>query len=97
MAESYENVSGTVRSRTLGEQSSKVVSDIRELGNMAKASVSEAAHDLRDQGSALLEAGRDRVTHFRDDFERSIVAHPLRSVLIAAGVGALLGLTLRRS
>ncbi len=97
MAENYENVSGTLRSRTLGEQSSKVVSDIRELGNIAKASVTEAAHELRDQGSAMLEAGRERVTHYRDDFERAIAAHPFRSVLIAVGIGALLGLTMRRS
>jgi len=98
--------SGSNRSTTLGEQSQKVAEDVRELGNIALSSAGEAVKSVkergnealgeaRERGQELLDKGRAGVTRARDGFENYVSENPFRSVLIAAGIGALIGYSLR--
>lgn len=84
---------------TLGEQTSKVAEDVRELGHIALAGAGEALQSVkesaRDKGQQLLEKGKEKVETARDGFEGYVSENPFKAVLIAAGVGALIGYSLR--
>lgn len=95
------------RAHTLGEQTGKVAEEVRELGNMALAGAgdvlksarergSEVVEKVRERGSQVLEKGRERVTEARDGFEVYVAENPFKTVLIAAGIGALIGYSLRK-
>lgn len=94
------------RSTTLSEQSHKVVEDVRELGNLALEGAGEAMRTVKERGSEVLEHAKERgqdlvergragASRARDGFENHVAEHPFRSVLIAAGIGALIGYSLR--
>jgi len=91
---------------TLGEQTKRVTDDVRELGKMAISSASDALNDVkergsemvehaRERGSELLHDGREKLEGARDGFEEYVAENPFKSVLIAAGVGALIGFAMR--
>ena len=74
----------------LGEQSRKLMHDVRELGGMAVDTATEAASKLRSRSA-------DRLHKVQGGLEEHVASHPLQSVLLALGVGALIGmLCLRR-
>ena len=74
--------------RNVREQSRRIVRDVKGLGSLA-------ADAAIDQGEDLLDAGRDVVRRYQGDLQKMVSAHPLKSLLVAIGVGTLLGLTLR--
>src|SRR5262249_9773547 len=80
----------------LSEQSKKVLKDVRELGGIAAEGGGEVASRLRSQGGELLEEGKDKLASARSGLEGYITANPLKSVLVALGAGALLGLLIFR-
>lgn len=82
--------------RSFAEQSGRVVDEAQELGRVALHSASEAATHLREKGHDALEAGRDRAVKAKGQFDHIVAENPLKSVLIAAGVGAVLGYMLSR-
>ena len=47
--------------------------------------------NLRDAARDYLERGKDKAIEVEEGLEQLIQDHPIRSVLIAAGVGALIG------
>ena len=83
-------------SSRLGEQSKKVLQDVRELGGIAAESVSNAASRLRAQGGDLMDEGKEKLQKVQGDLERYVVAHPMKSVLLALGAGAIIGLLVMR-
>ena len=96
----------TDRAATLGEQTRRVADDVRELGNMAVAGAGEAlqavreratqtAETVRERATESLEHGKQRVIKARDGFEDYVSENPFKSMLIAAGIGALIGYSLR--
>jgi ElaB/YqjD/DUF883 family membrane-anchored ribosome-binding protein len=52
---------------------------------------------MRDKGAHALEVGKEKATSFGRGFETRVSANPWKSVVIAAGVGALIGFALRRA
>ena len=87
---------GEESGRTLSEQSGKVLHDVRELGSIAIENVGQAVNRLKEQGRGTLAKGRQRMRQARGGVETYIADHPMTSLLIALGVGALLGIALRR-
>ena len=81
---------------SLAEESSKLVEDAGELGRRAMSTAGHAVRSLRDEGQAALDAGRKKAGEFKDGFDGLVSDHPAKSVLIAIGVGALLGFTFGR-
>ena len=69
----------------LREKTAQVKRDLQELGSTAKVVAKEKWEDLRS-GAADLEKG----------LEERIRAHPIQSVLIAAGAGLVVGMLIRR-
>jgi ElaB/YqjD/DUF883 family membrane-anchored ribosome-binding protein len=57
----------------------------------------ERYSQLRDQASEYYESGRERAREWEQNLEQYVQEKPLQAVLMAAGVGVLLGLLWKRS
>ena len=68
-----------------------VTQDLQELGGMAREMAQEKVAQLRASASEYCEEGRDKVLQVEHSFEQFVRQQPLKSILIAAGVGMLLG------
>ena len=68
-----------------------VTQDLQELGGMAREMAQEKVAQLRASASEYCEEGRDKVQQVERGFEQFVRQQPLKSILIAAGVGMLLG------
>jgi ElaB/YqjD/DUF883 family membrane-anchored ribosome-binding protein len=64
----------------------------REIGGQAK----ELGHEAMDVASAYYEQGREKVREWEGTLETQLREKPIQSLLIAGGVGLLLGLLWRR-
>ena len=81
---------------SLAEQSGKVVEDVRTLGRMAAKGAGQNAANLRKKGRRALKAGVERARKAKQSFDHFVENHPIRSLLIALGIGAVVGFALRR-
>ncbi len=75
----------------LGRQTKEVTKDLLELGEIAKDAAEEKLGQLRENAAEYCEEGRDTVQHVQQSVEQYIGERPLKSILIAAGIGLLLG------
>ena len=75
----------------LGRKTRTVTQDLQELGGMARDMAQEKVEQLRASASEYCEEGRDKVQQVERSVEQFIRQQPLKSILIAAGVGMLLG------
>ncbi len=75
----------------LGGKARTVTQDIEELGGMARKTAQEKVEQLRASASEYCEEGRDKVQQVEHSFAQYVREQPLKSVLIAAGVGLVLG------
>jgi ElaB/YqjD/DUF883 family membrane-anchored ribosome-binding protein len=75
----------------LGAQAKKVTEDIQELGGIAGEAAQEKLGQLRETASDRYEEGREKVQQVERTFEQYVQEHPVKSLLIAAGVGLVLG------
>ena len=80
----------------LDRQSRQVTKDLRQIGATAKAVAREKLGQLRDNASDYVEQGRKKKQQIEHGFEQYIRESPLKSILIATGVGLLLGRFWRR-
>jgi ElaB/YqjD/DUF883 family membrane-anchored ribosome-binding protein len=98
---SYDSTAGDISkgnrssSRSFGEQSSRVAEEVQELGRVALANAGEAASQLKERGQAALETGREKAKDAKSKLDEIVTEHPMKSVLIAVGVGVVLGYALR--
>jgi ElaB/YqjD/DUF883 family membrane-anchored ribosome-binding protein len=76
---------------TLRAQSARLATDLRELGGLAVAGAEEALDSARERGLEVLEEGRERCLEARARVERYVATHPFKSLLLAAGLGWLIG------
>ena len=74
-----------------GRKARTVTQDIHELGGLAREMAQEKVEQLRASASEYCEEGRDKVRQVEHSFEQFIRQQPLKSLLIAAGGGMLLG------
>jgi len=85
----------TTQSTTYTEvvpQARKNSPETRTLADMAEA----AAPELKAKLHQMAESGKDRLVGWKDGFLEEIRAKPVQAVLIAAALGAVLGLILSR-
>ena len=79
---------GNTSTGQLGEQAKVIGRDVRELGSIAKEATKETVIGARDQVRDFFASDGELAERIRTT--------PLKSVLIAAGVGAVLSWWLRR-
>jgi len=70
---------------------------VRETASQVRDAAQEKFNDLRDQAADYYEQGRQRAMEWEHSLEDYVQQQPIKSLLIAAGVGALLGFLWRRS
>ena len=75
----------------IGTQAKAVSKDFQELGGTAVEALNEKFGELRDTATEYYEQGKDKCREAEQSLEKFIKEQPLKSVLIAAGAGWLLG------
>lgn len=80
----------------LRQQIKAVREDLKTLGRTAKGVAQEKLGDAKQKTSEYYEKGKKRASEFEDQVESYIRQKPLKSVLIAAGAGLLVGFLLTR-
>lgn len=80
----------------LGKQAMKVKKDLQQMGGTAKDVAEDQLEQVGEIASEYYEQGRDKVHGVACACEQFIRERPLRSVLMAAGIGWLLGRVSRR-
>jgi ElaB/YqjD/DUF883 family membrane-anchored ribosome-binding protein len=108
MGENAGNTGNEGQGAKLGETATQVGQNIREMGSQvrdmagekytaARDAATEKYNQLRDQASTYYEQGRERATEWEQSLEQYVHEKPIQAVMIAAGVGVLLGLLWKRS
>lgn len=82
--------------RNLRDQSRRILRDVKDLGSIAVEDVGDGAERIKASGRAFLASGRASLTRYENKAKRYVAENPLKSLLVAVGVGALIGLALRR-
>jgi ElaB/YqjD/DUF883 family membrane-anchored ribosome-binding protein len=84
-------------SRMSSKDAQGAADQVRETASQVKDAAQEKFNQLRDQASEYYEEGRQRAMEWEQSLEDYVQQQPIKSLLIAAGVGALLGFLWRRS
>jgi len=82
----------TAFSETSAPHALKATSD----GHTARETIGAAVPELKARARHLIEVGKDRVSEWTGGFQGGIREKPIQSVLIAAAVGAVIGLIFAR-
>ena len=78
-------------SERLGEQANEAAEDIQEMGETVRDAAREKLGQVGGRASEYCERGRDKVHGVACACEQFVRQKPLSSVLLAVGVGWLLG------
>jgi ElaB/YqjD/DUF883 family membrane-anchored ribosome-binding protein len=81
----------TTSSDRIGKQAMKVKKDLEQIGGTAKDIAEDQLEHVGEIASEYYEQGRDKVHGVACACEQFIRDRPLRSVLVAVGIGWLLG------
>lgn len=80
----------------LRQKGSHIASDIAGIGAVLKEAASDKLHSMKDAASekltALKEGAATRIENTRDAVNGAVTESPWKSVFVAAGVGAGVGL-----
>lgn len=65
-------------------------------GIINKAVLEEKVQHIRDSARDVYTRGKDKVQAMEEGFEDYVKERPIKSILVAAGIGVLIGFFLRR-
>ncbi len=80
----------------LKDKAGQVQQNIREIGSQVKDVAREQYEHVRDQAQGYLDQGKEKAQEWEDGIERYVHDKPMQALLIAAGVGLLLGVLWKR-
>lgn len=75
----------------LGKQARAVKGELHKMGESVRGAAEEQLAQVSDKASEYLEQGRDKVHGLACACEQFVRQRPLRSVMVAAGIGWLVG------
>jgi ElaB/YqjD/DUF883 family membrane-anchored ribosome-binding protein len=81
----------------LADQAQQVGQNLRDLGGQVRDQAQQKYNELSDQAREYYDQGRQKAQEWEQGLESYIQEKPMQAVLIAAGVGVLLGLLWKRS
>jgi ElaB/YqjD/DUF883 family membrane-anchored ribosome-binding protein len=81
----------------LADKATQVGQNLRELGSQARDVAGQKYEQLRDSATDYYQQGKERAQEWEHGLEHYVQEKPLQAVLIAAGVGVILGLLWKRS
>ncbi len=82
--------------RELQDTTHALREDVQKLGKISKEVAYETLDHLRENAAGYYKEGLDKAKSMEHNLEEQIQKHPLRSVLIAAGVGCFLGILMKK-
>ena len=97
MGEANVGNEGGQQAGGLGQTASQVGQNIREMGTQVREQAAEKYNELRDTATQYYQQGRERATEWEQNLESYVQEKPIQAILMAAGVGVLLGLLWKRS
>lgn len=77
---------------SVSDHVSTLTNDVRKVGGAVKQMATDRADEMRDMANDYLEQGQERIRAASDDLLTRVQERPVKSLLIAAGVGFLLGI-----
>lgn len=81
----------------LREKISETRENIADVGHLASETAQDKFHELKDRASEKYDEGKEKLHELEATFEQKVRESPIKSILIAAGVGLALGYLWRRS
>jgi ElaB/YqjD/DUF883 family membrane-anchored ribosome-binding protein len=96
MSDSSGNAAASA-SDQLKESAHQVTENLRSIGSTARDAANEKISDLKQQASDYYEQGRGQAEEWEQGLERYVQEKPIQALLIAAGVGLVLGVLWKRS
>ena len=87
---------GQSAARAIKETASEVGENIRNIGSQVRDQATQQYQQMRDQAGEYYEQGRQRAMEMEQSLEEYVQEKPVQALMIAAGVGMLLGLLWRR-
>jgi ElaB/YqjD/DUF883 family membrane-anchored ribosome-binding protein len=89
-----EDTPGHDKPQTLGAQMQNVGTQVKEA---VQAAGTQAKETMQAAGAQVYEQGRESLQDLNRTIEDQIRERPLQALLVAGGIGVLLGLLWRRS
>ena len=78
-------------SERLGAQANELSDDLKDMGGIVRDAAQEKLREVRENATEYYQHGRDNVHGVLCNFEQYVRERPVKSVLIAAGIGLLFG------
>lgn len=75
----------------ISQKAANLQDKLRSVGSQMRDVAQEKTSQLRDKATEYYEHGRERAREWEQDLESYVREKPIQSVLIAAGVGLVLG------
>jgi len=70
--------------------------NLADMGHLAKETMQDKLHELKERATEKYGEGKERLHDFEESLVRQVREAPMKSVLIAAGIGLALGFIWRR-
>ena len=81
----------------LRDKLSETRENIVDMGHIAKEAVQDKFQDLKGRAGDQYERGKEKMHEWEDSLLRTVRSSPMKSLLVAAGVGLAFGFFCRRS
>ncbi len=78
------------------DKAAEVGQNIRDLGSTARDAATAEYNNLRNQAGEYYEQGRQQALQWEGQVESYVHGKPIQALLIAAGVGVVLGVLWKR-
>lgn len=96
MSESVIKPGGSSAREDLKDQVRTVGKEVAALGRQSKEAASEVVDDAKERVGEFYEQGRAKAGEYGDHVSGYVQDSPMKSLLIAAGAGVLVGFLLSR-
>ena len=87
---------GDAGTANLRDTASQVGQNLRDLGGQVRETATQQYDQLRQQAGDYYEQGRQRAMDMEQNLEQYVQEKPIQALLMAAGVGMLLGILWKR-
>ena len=81
----------------LKDKATQVAGTVRETADHLKDAAREQYEHIRDSASEYYDQGREKAQEWQHTVEQYVQDQPVKALLIAAGVGVLLGVLWKKS
>jgi ElaB/YqjD/DUF883 family membrane-anchored ribosome-binding protein len=91
-AQSSKSISDRAGMEGLREKAGDLKSSLQEMGSAAKHMAQEQFEGVRDTMSTYYEQGRERALDLEHSLENRVRERPISSIVVATGIGFLIGM-----